>query len=392
VEFNPSVLGEWVAGAAGDNGVISVSDRVVIGPSAGAMKPSWFSAHDVICQFYTPTAPPTIQLVNVRTSAHQTLWPTGGNYVQGGIGHWFTRAHPSGEVVLDGMVIPDPRLWPLAFGASGEIAWKAYNSGGLFFHGVWLEPPSTLVGDDDVQVVGEGCLWLANGEVCTYNLPGFPIAVTPPPGTFGWVRTCRDHAGVWWLVYQDYALGSVIVKPAHEREGYRMPAIRAWSVCCQMQMSALRVGWSVSPAEQPHDIVIWDVDLSLPRELVVGIPPQPEPPDPEPEPPTPEPEPEPEPLPPTPQPPEEPMPTIAYDPTVLKSFIAGTPEPHPDGAPYIAIRKPNGKFESIDYDGNRHERDEAGADERFIEQSGSLVAPRDFGPLRVYGFLSLGKW
>ena len=76
--FLPELPGTFVAGNAGDGGVVSTNGgRIVIGPNAGNVHP--FTAREAVCQYYTVDVPdPRLVAVDVFTGQWRNLFLADG--------------------------------------------------------------------------------------------------------------------------------------------------------------------------------------------------------------------------------------------------------------------------------------------------------------------------
>jgi hypothetical protein len=271
-ELNPFLPGVYLAGNAGDGGVISTNGgRVVLGPNAGNVH--WFNAADGVCQFYTSTPKygPAFVAVNFQSGIYRELLAGGVSKIVAGFGRWFVASIPYGPM-LDGQSVPQMNV--RAFGPGGAMAWFPWNGTGLIYRDASVRDvtlSTTLGPEDPIQLIDGGVVWAEGGRVHSWNLPQFPVNPVVVPGGFGWVKAVRI-GGVYYLAYQSYALASVVFHPANELVGYRWPAPLAYRLDAGLLNDVRpRLVWSASDADDPAHIVVNDVDLSLPR-IALGAP------------------------------------------------------------------------------------------------------------------------
>lgn len=248
-ELNPSRPSVYCAGNAGDGGVVAVSGKVVLGPSAG--NAHWLNASEIACQYYTPTQAPSLVAVHVDTGAVRPLWLHGVNKIVAGYGHWYA------DKILDGLPVD---FNVRAFDSAGNYAWFPWNGTGFAYKNVTV---STQLGPEDpIQLIDGGVVWAEAGQVQSWNLPDFPTHPVVVPGGFGWLKAAK-RGGVWWLAYQSYSLAAVVLHPATELRGYSWPAPLAYRLdMAKTSDPIVRLVWSTNAADDPAHIVVVDSNVS----------------------------------------------------------------------------------------------------------------------------------
>lgn len=264
--YHKTIAGLFVAGAAGDGGVISTNGgRVVLGPSAGGdsrVGTQWLKDTKAICQYYrredidpAPKLNPRLVIIDIVNGGEpQLLWPDGANKIVAGAGHWFAVTAHTG-VRLDGEIAD----FNVRAFAGHYMAWFPWNGTGLWIRGPLGDRQlSTALGPEEtIQLFEDGsCAW-GEGVPRVDGIADYPPRPVVLDGGFGWFKIVKVR-GEWWNVYQSYKLASVVAHPATKLVGNKWDATAAFHLDVDPQ--TLEVIWSVTVADAPQNIVIKRID------------------------------------------------------------------------------------------------------------------------------------